>query len=79
MRACLLARRGSVATSREQAVTLCEAMRRGRLITPVGESTPFTDGSAQYRFVREAKEASSSAGGGGGEKEGNGKGKRRAK
>ena len=42
------------ATSREQAVPLCEAMRRQGLIHPVGEPTPFVDGSAQYRFVPQA-------------------------
>ena len=37
--------------SREQAVALAEAMRRRGLICPVGEQTPFRDGSTQYRFV----------------------------
>ena len=41
----------ALATSREQAVPLCEAMRRHGLIHPVGEPVPFTDGSALYRFV----------------------------
>jgi len=35
-------------------VPLCEAMRRQGLIHPVGEPTPFVDGSAQYRFVPQA-------------------------
>ena len=41
----------ALATSREQAVPLCEAMRRQGLIHPVGEPVPFTDGTALYRFV----------------------------
>ena len=41
----------ALATSREQAVPLCEAMRRQGLIAPVGEVAPFADGSALYRFV----------------------------
>ena len=41
----------ALATSREQAVPLCEAMRRQGLIHPVGDPVPFTDGSALYRFV----------------------------
>ena len=41
----------ALATSREQAVPLCEAMRRQGLIHPVGEATPFKDGPSLYRFV----------------------------
>ena len=44
----------ALAASREQAVPLCEAMRRQGLIHPVGEPTPFVDGAAQYRFVPQA-------------------------
>ena len=40
-----------LATSREQAVPLCEAMRRQGLIHPVGEPVPFTDSSTLYRFI----------------------------
>ena len=43
-----------VATSHEQAVPLCEAMRRQGLIHPVGEVAAFADGSALYRFVPQA-------------------------
>ena len=41
----------ALATSREQAVPLCEAMRRQGLIHPVGEPVPFTDSSTLYRFI----------------------------
>ena len=44
----------ALATSREQAVPLCEAMRRQGLIIPVGDFVPFSDGSAQYRFATPA-------------------------
>jgi hypothetical protein len=40
----------ALATSREQAVPMCEAMRRQGLILPVGDPTPFADGAALYRF-----------------------------
>ena len=42
-----------LATSREQAIPLCEAMRRQGLIQGVGIETsrPFMDGSTQFRFV----------------------------
>ena len=41
----------ALATSREQAAPLCEAMRRQGLIHPVGEATAFVDGAALWRFV----------------------------
>jgi len=41
----------ALATSREQAVPLCEAMRRQGLIHPVNANVPFADGSALYRFA----------------------------
>ena len=43
----------ALATSREQAVPLCEAMRRQGLIIPVCEGATFADGPAFYRFVQQ--------------------------